>query len=100
MRLIKKIYSIIKRAIKKLLILTELFLFIRLALKFLNANPKALVVNLVYKYSDVLISPFNFIFPNIYYNNKVIETATISAMIGYGILVFVFFKLLYLFSRD
>lgn len=100
MRLIKKIYSIIKRAIKKLLILTELFLFIRLALKFLNANPKALVVNLVYKYSDVLISPFNFIFPNIYYNNKVIETATISAMIGYAILVFVFFKLLYLFSRD
>ncbi|XOB40532.1 MAG: hypothetical protein ACKKMR_00780 [Candidatus Nealsonbacteria bacterium] len=99
-RLIKKTFKLFKKVVKRLFGLVELFLFLRLLLKFLNANPKAIVISFIYKYSDVLISPFNFIFPNIYYNNKVIETATISAMIGYAILVFVFFKLLYLFSRD
>jgi len=100
MKILTRIYLMIFTTAKKLLFLLEWFLAIRLALKFLNANPLTLVVNFIYKYSDILISPFEFIFSNIYWRGKLIETATISAMVGYLILVFIFFQLLRLFSRD
>jgi len=95
-----KIYSLIERVIKRLLYLLELFLFLRLILKFFNASPKALVVNLIYTYSDILVSPFKFIFPNLYWRNYLIETATISATVGYIIAVYVLFQLLRLFAKD
>lgn len=85
--------------IKRLLSLFEIFLFLRLSLKFLDANPQALVVNLIYRYSNILVSPFNFIFPNFYWRGYFIETATISAMIGYALVVFIIFRLLRLFSN-
>lgn len=100
MRILEKTYLMILRVIKRLLGLLEWFLFLRLVLKFLGANSQALVVNLVYKYSDVLISPFQFIFSDIEWKGRVIETATISAMIGYWILILIFFQILHLFSRD
>lgn len=86
--------------IKRLLVLVEFFLFLRLLLKFLNASPKALVINLIYKYSDILVSPFNFIFPDIWIKGRLIEAATISAIIGCGVVVLIVFQLLRLFSRD
>ena len=86
--------------IKRLLVLVEFFLFLRLLLKFLNASPKAPIVNLIYKYSDILVSPFDFIFPDIYWENRLIEVATISAMIGCAITVLIVFYLLRLFSRE
>ncbi len=87
--------------IKRLLGLLELFLFLRLAFKFLAANPESLVVNLVYRYSDILIGPFEFIFPDIYWpKGYLIELSTISAMLGYALLVFIIFQLLKLFSRE
>lgn len=94
-------YLMIFYIVKRLLALTEVFLFLRLLLKFLGASPKALVVDLIYEYSDILVTPFNFIFPNIYWpQGYFIETATISAMIGYAIAVFILFRLLRLFSSD
>lgn len=86
--------------IKKLFYLLEFFLFLRLILKFIGASPKALVVELIYKWSDFFISPFKFIFKNTYWpQDYFIETATISAMIGYAILVLVIFKILKPFSE-
>lgn len=99
-RFIKRIFNLFERTIKRLFGLVELFLFLRLSLKFLNASARALVVEFIYKYSDILVSPFNFIFSDIYWKDRIIDTTTISAMIGYAILVFVFFRLLHLFSRD
>ena len=99
-KIIKKITNVFERIIKRLLCILELFLFLRLLLKFLGASSEALVVNLIYKYSDTLISPFRFIFQDIYWNGSVIELATISAMIGYVILIFVIFKLLHILSGD
>ena len=99
-RLIKKTFNLFERAIKRILWIVELFLFLRLLLKFLGASSEAFVVNLIYKYSDILISPFRLIFQDIYWNGKVIELATISTMIGYVIFVFVIFKLSHLFSGD
>ena len=99
-KIIKKITNLFERIIKRLLCIVELFLFLRLLLKFLSASSEAFVVNLIYKYSDVLISPFRFIFQDVYWSGRVIELATISTMIGYVIFIFVVFKLLSLFSRD
>ncbi len=101
MRIFSTVYEMIFYVIKRLFFLLEFFLFIRLTLKFLGANPKTPAVELIYQYSDILVSPFNFIFPNIYWpRGYLIETATISAMIGYAIAVFVIVKLLRLFSTD
>lgn len=86
--------------VKRALFLLEIFLFLRLMLKFFDADPKALVVNLIYKGSDILIWPFKFIFPNIYWNERLIETSTISAMVGYALVVYIFFQLLKLFSKN
>ncbi len=100
MKILSEIYSTILSLISKLFWLLELFLFLRLLLKFLNANPNALVVNLIYKYSDILVTPFKFIFSNFYWRGYFIEISTISAMIGCGLAAFVVFKILHLFSRD
>lgn len=96
-----KIYSMIFYIIKKLLVLTEIFLFLRLALKFFSANPETFIVNLIYKSTDIIILPFESIFPDIHWpEGFLIETATISAMIGYLMGVFIIFQLLRLFSRN
>ena len=96
----EKIYSAILRSAKRLFGLLEWFLFLRLVLKFLGASSESLVAAVIYKYSDILIGPFQSIFPDIYFKGRMIETATISAMIGYLILMLIFFRLLGLFSRD
>jgi len=100
MKIIKRIYLAIKRTTKKLLVLLELFLFLRLMLKFLKANPASPIVNFVYKYSNNLIKPFSLIFSDAYWNDRIIETTTISAMVGYTILIFVFFYLLDIFFKS
>jgi len=104
MRILSNIYSficsLILSIISKLFWLFELFLFLRLLLKFLGANPKTLVVNLIYKYSDIVISPFSFIFRNIYWGGHLIETSVISAVIGYAIAMFVIFQIIEAFSGN
>ena len=94
------IYSLILSIISKLFWLLELFLLLRLLLKFLGANPQTLIVSLIYKYSDILISPFSFIFRNIYWGGHLIETSVISAVIGYAIAAFIVFQIIKVFSRD
>jgi len=101
MRLLTRIYLRTSRLVNKLLALIEGFLFLRLLLKFLGASEKAFIVDLIYKGTDVLVSPFDFIFPNIYWpKDMLIETATLSAMIGYAILALLLYQLLRLLSGD
>jgi len=97
---LSKTYSIFLYIVKRLFIIFEFFLFLRLLLKFLGANPQTLVVNFIYKYSDIIISPFQSIFPDIYWRSYFIDTVTISAMIGYVIAVFAILQILRVFSRD
>lgn len=94
MRIFLKIYSAISYILKRLLGLTEFFLFLRLLLKFLRANPKTPVVNLIYKGSEILISPFKSIFPDIYWQGRIVEIVTLSAMIGYALVIYFFFQLI------
>ena len=100
MRIATRFYFIVSDIVNKIFALIELFLFLRLMLKFLSANPKAPVVNFIYRGSDILISPFKFIFSDIYWRQLyLIETGTLSAMIGYWIAVFILLKFLRIFLR-
>jgi hypothetical protein len=101
MKILTNIYSIISSIIKKLLGLLEVFLFLRLLLKFLGANTQTLVVSQIYKYSSIFVSPFDFIFHDIYWpEGHIIEVSSITAMISYALVVFILFQLLQTFSED
>ncbi len=100
MRILSRIYSAFLTLISRFFLFLQFFLFLRLLLKFLGANPETLVVGIVYKYSDILVSPFNLIFNDIYLWDLLIETSTISAMIGYAIVMFVIIKALRLFRKE
>jgi hypothetical protein len=101
MKILTNIYSFISSFVKKLLGLLEFFLFLRLLLKFLGANPQTMIVSQIYKYSNVFVSPFDFIFHDIYWpQGHIIEVSSITAMIGYALAVFIIFSLLQTFSED
>jgi hypothetical protein len=100
MSIFSKIYSAFISALTKLFFLLEFFLFIRLFLKFLGASAISLAVDYIYQGSHVLVSPFYFIFPDIYFKGRLLEIATISAMLGYLLGFFVLMKILRLFSKD
>ena len=89
------------RFLQYLLGLFEVLLAIRLVLRFLDANPAAGIVELVYKITEVIILPFKGIFANIYLSGGgILDTVTISAMIGYPIIAYIIIELLQLGSHD
>lgn len=101
MWVLAKISSIISWVIHRVFSLVEFFLLLRLALKFFGASPKAQAVSLIYKYTYILVAPFDFIFPDIYWSKThLVEIATISAMIGYALAIFLLFRVLKLFPED
>ncbi|MFH1671704.1 MAG: hypothetical protein ABH889_02970, partial [Candidatus Portnoybacteria bacterium] len=89
------------QVIKQGFALLEFSLFLRFIFKLLGANPKTLVVDLLYIYSDFLIYPFKNIFPNFFlFNQYLVDMVTISAMIGYVVAVFVIFQVVKIFLKD
>ncbi|MFH1671743.1 MAG: hypothetical protein ABH889_03175 [Candidatus Portnoybacteria bacterium] len=99
-RFFNRIFSTVFYIIKRLLGLVEVLLLLRFILKFFAANPNTLIVDLIYKYSSYLVSPFDFIFNNIYFQGYLIEMDTISAMVGYGIVIIILFWVLKLLLRE
>jgi|SRR3989344_6322516 len=80
---------------KSILSLFEVLLAIRVVLKFLDASPKAAIVDFVYKLTDAIILPFSGIFSNSKIaTGGVIDFVTIAAMIGYPIVVYIFIEIL------
>ncbi len=94
----RKFYNFISIILKQVLILVESILFLRLILKFLGASPKAVGINYFYKLSYYFVYPFEGIFPNLFWQNRLIETSTLSALIIYFLLVFVFLRFLKTFN--
>lgn len=92
-------YYFIASLIKYFTILLELLLGIRVVFKFLGANAKAEIVQLIYGISDFFTMPFKFIFPNISINGGIIDFVAISAIIGYLILVLIILKLFKIIFR-
>ena len=100
MQILKTIFSIISSFISKLFWLFEFFLFLRLFLQFMGANAQTPVVRFIYKYSGLPVSPFRYIFNNIYWQGHLIELSVVSAMIGYAIAVIIVYYLIKVFSRN
>ncbi|MDI6734419.1 MAG: hypothetical protein QMD50_02970 [Patescibacteria group bacterium] len=99
MAIILKIKSIIDHVLARAFILFEVFIFLRLLLKFLDANPEAFVVKHFYNLTEKVIWPFNSIFNDYIWNTYLIEMATVSAIIGYAILFFIFYTVvIFLFT--
>jgi len=98
--ILSKVYSVFLSLLSKFFIFLQSFLFLRLLLKFLGANPETLVVSVIYKYSDVLVSPFNLIFDDVYLWDLLIEMSTISAMVGYAIVMLIILKALRLLREE
>lgn len=97
---VKRTYFLFRYVIKRILILVEILLSLRLILKFLGASQDSIIVDLVYKGSDFIVSPFKFIFEDIYWLDFFVETSTVSAMVGYALAVIIIFQLLKFFSED
>lgn len=90
MRIFDRIISFISSLLGDLFALLELFLFLRMLLKFLNANSLTPVVSLTYQYSDIFVSPFKSIFQNVYWpSGHLIEVSTFIAIVGYAIAFFI-----------
>ena len=98
--ILSKTYSVFLSLISKFFIFLQAFLFLRLLLKFLGANPETWIVNILYRYSDVLISPFHLIFDDVYLWDLLIEMSTISAMAGYAIIMIIILKTLHLAQKE
>lgn len=100
LKFFSRFYSLFLSLIFKVFLFLQFFLFLRLFLKFFGANPETPVVSFIYKYSDILISPFRFIFNDIYFWNRLLEMSTVSAMAGYAVVMFIAPKILRLFQKE
>lgn len=89
-----RLYPNLVLYLKGALGILELILFLRLVLKFFNANPFAMIVERIYAFSDLFNSPFRLIFRDVSVGGFVIELTTISAMIGYALAALVAYKVL------
>ena len=98
--ILSNVYSVFLSLVSKFFVFLHSFLFLRLLLKFLGANPETLVVRILYEHSDVLISPFNLIFDDVYLRGLLIEMSTVSAVVGYAIVMIVIIKLFHLFRKE
>jgi uncharacterized protein YggT (Ycf19 family) len=73
------------------LVLGEIFLGLRIILRFFAANPFNGFVHWIYSSSDVLMQPFRGIFPStVIGNNHVVDFSAMFAMVVYGLLVLAF----------
>ena len=87
----------IKVLFNNLLAVAELLLLVRVILRALQANPAAGVVDFVYRWSDYLLAPVNYIFPNIPVGGSTIDLVAISGMIFYAVIFGALLKILRLF---
>ncbi|MDI6820772.1 MAG: hypothetical protein QMD65_01165 [Patescibacteria group bacterium] len=94
MTIVLKIKSIIDHVFVRAFILFEFIIFLRLVLKFLGANPESFIVKRFYGFTESVIWPFNSIFSDYIWDSHQVEMTTVSAIIGYAILFFIFYVIL------
>ncbi len=95
-----KVYVLISGTLWRLLMVLHLFLLLRLALIFFGANLETPVVKAYYRYTDMVVTPFFGIFPNVTVWGGVIDVPTVAAMVGYCFLLIVIDRLLKLFPHS
>ena len=71
--------------------IVEVFLALRVILRFFAANPTNGFVHFIYNSSDALMQPFRGIFPTaVIGNNHVVDFSALFAMVVYGLLAMAF----------
>lgn len=87
--------------LKYLLGFAEILFGIRVVLKFLEASPQAIIVELLYRVTDAVATPFRGIFRDfVLSNGSVIDLTALSAMVGYPIIVYLVIELLELVTKE
>jgi uncharacterized protein YggT (Ycf19 family) len=76
------------------LAMAEIFLGVRVLLRFFAANPDNGFVQWVYNSSDVLMQPFRGVFPTeVIGHNHVVDFSALFAMVVYGLIALAFVAL-------
>ncbi len=88
------IHSVFSLIIKYFFALLEALIGLRVILRFLGAGERAIIVDLLYGFTDIFLVPFKYIFPNIYLRDGIIDVVAISAMAGYFIVVLAILRFL------
>lgn len=87
--------------VKFFLGLFEILLAIRVILKFLTASSRAVVVDFIYTITDIVNIPFSGIFSNHFLRNgSEVDVVSVSAMVGYPVIVYLVMELIHLISKD
>lgn len=86
--------------LRKVLAIIELVLFLRVVLKFFSASSQSFVVALIYEFTDVIVWPFQSIFPDVQISGMTLDLVVISAMLGYLTVYFVCTRILGLLVRE
>ena len=89
-----KVRDFTAAALKRIFGFLEFFLFLRIVLEFLGANPAAAAVKYFYDGTGFFTAPFNTIFPAIQWLGRTVDLVTFSAIIAYWILYEILMKLL------
>lgn len=72
----------------------ETLLLLRFVFGVTGANRGASIVNMVYSITDILMAPFNFVFPANAVAGSVFEWSVIVAMIFYALLAWIIMKII------
>lgn len=95
-----KTYFIFRYVLLKLLLIVEFLIFLRFALKFFGAGVEALAVRIVFQVTDPLVFPFRGIFSDFRWGDYWLETASLSALAGYLVFVFLVITFLKIFIHE
>ncbi len=68
-------------------------LALRVVFKALGANPLAMIVSFVYSFTNILIQPVDYIFPNFNISGVEVDIIAITAMVFYGALYLLIIKI-------
>lgn len=74
--------------------LVGLSLLVRITLRALSANPYATAVALIYTWTDWLLAPVAYIFPNLAVGGGTIDVVALSGIALYALLFFLLIKFL------
>lgn len=74
--------------------LVGLSLFVRITLRALSANAYAPVVSFIYRWTDWLLAPVNYIFPNLSVGGGTIDIVALSGIALYALFFFIVIKFL------
>jgi hypothetical protein len=77
-----------------------MLVFMRMILKFLEANSESFIVFHLYGFTDLVVWPFKAIFPDSFLWGRPLDVVAISAMIGYFILYLLIIKVLTLLIKE